>query len=109
MTNREIELALKRGRLQERIASQRSTLAAQSVPIFGALETTDRALAMGRSGIEYVKHHPGQVGAAIAVLAILRPKRVWRWGRRAFVAWSVWNKLRGRLEGSGLFARRAKA
>lgn len=101
MPNRQIELALKRGRLQERIASQRATLAAQVRPVTQALETADRGLAMARSGLDYIKHHPGQVGAAVVVLAVLRPGRVWRWGRRAFVAWGVWNRLRNRLENSG--------
>lgn len=109
MTNRQIELALKRGRLLERIASQRATLAAQAVPIGRALEKTDRAIAVGRAGIDYVKHHPGQVGAAVAILAILQPKRVWRWGRRAFVAWGIWKKVRDRLDSAGLIGRRTPA
>jgi YqjK-like protein len=109
MTNRQIELALKRGRLQERIAGQRATLAVQTVPIIRALEKTDRAIVAGRAGVDYIKHHPGQVGTAIAVLAILRPKRVWRWGRRAFVAWGIWKKVRDRLDSAGLIARRNAA
>ncbi|MBI2307033.1 MAG: hypothetical protein HYU78_06980 [Rhodocyclales bacterium] len=96
-----IELSLQRGRLQERIAAQRATLATQLRPIVGALETTDQALATARRGIDYMKQHPGQVGAAVAVLAVLRPKGVWRWGRRTFVAWSLWKKIRTRLVASG--------
>lgn len=105
MPNRQIELALKQGRLQERIASQRTTLAAQMRPIVQTLEAADQGLTMARSGLDYVKHHPGQVGAAFVVLAVLRPARVWRWGRRAFVAWGIWNKLRDRLESTGLSTR----
>ena len=102
MPNREIELALKRGRLQERIAAQRATLAAQMGPIVATLGTADRTITLGRSGIEYVRTHPLAVGAALAVLAALRPKRAWRWGRRAFLAWTAWRKLRVQLEGLGL-------
>ena len=109
MQNRQIELALKQGRLQERIATQRAALAAQIKPVAGALETADAAIATGRSGIDYIKHHPGQVGAAFAVLAILRPKRVWQWGRRAFVAWSLWRKLRGQLNRAGLMPQHKTA
>lgn len=109
MPNREIELALKRGRLQERIAGQRAMLAAQAAPIAAALASTDRAVAIGRAGIAYVKRHPVGVGAAIVALAILRPRRVWRWGRRAFVAWGIWKKLRHRLESAGLVPRRGAA
>ena len=106
MTNRQIELALNRGRLQERIASQRILLAEQVAPLVSVLVTTDQAVAAGRSGLDYIKQHPGQLGAALAVLAALRPKRVWRWGKRAFVAWGVWNKVRGRLAAAGLIAGR---
>ena len=102
MPNRQIELALKQGRLLERIAAQRAALSTQMQPVVRALETADQGLAMTRSGIEYVKHHPGQLGAAVALIAILQPKRVWRWGRRAFVAWSLWHKLRQRLESAGI-------
>jgi hypothetical protein len=106
MLKKEVELALKRGRLQERIAAQRATLAAQVVPIAGALATADRAVALGRSGIAYVRTHPLQVGAAFALLAILRPRRVWRWSRHAFVAWGAWRKLRARIEAAGFLGRR---
>ncbi len=106
MLKKEVELALKRGRLQERIAAQRATLAAQVVPIAGALATADRAVALGRSGMAYIRTHPLQVGAAFALLAILRPRRVWRWSRRAFVAWGAWQKLRARIEATGALGRR---
>lgn len=49
MQTREIELALKRGRLQERIAGQRAALATQVIPIAKALGTTDQAIALGRA------------------------------------------------------------
>ena len=104
-----IELSLQRGRLQERIATQRATLATQLRPVADALETTDRALAGARRGVDYVKRHPGQVGAAVALLALLRPKGVWRWGRRAFVAWGLWKKARRTLAATGLGRSRPAA
>jgi hypothetical protein len=107
--SRQIELALKRGRLQERIASQRAALAAQVVPIAEALNAIDRTLAAGRSGVATIKRHPGLVAAAVAAVVALRPRRVWRWGRRALVGWSMWRKLRGRIEGAGLLHRRKPA
>lgn len=106
MQTREIELALKRGRLQERISGQRTAIAAQVVPIVKALGRADQAVALGRVGVDYVKHHPGQVGAALAILTLLRPKRVWRWGRRAFVAWGIWAKVRDRLESARIVIQR---
>lgn len=103
-----IELSLQRGRLQERIAAQRSALAAQMRPIGDALDVADRGLAAARRGVGYVKQHPAEVGVAVAILAALRPKRVWRWGRRAFFAWGLWRKARARLAAAGFdFSRPA--
>ncbi|MCP5267446.1 MAG: YqjK-like family protein [Zoogloeaceae bacterium] len=102
MTIRQIELALNRGRLQERIASQRVMLRAQAAPLIGALEAVDGAVASGQAGLNYVRQHPAQLGLAIAALTLLKPRRVWRWGRRAFVVWGLWNKLRVRLDAAGL-------
>lgn len=108
MENRLIELGLQRGRLQERIAAQRATLATQLRPLVGAVEATDQALVKVRLGIDYVKHHPAQVGVAVALLALLKPKGVWRWGRRSFVAWQLWKKAQKHLADSGLSFFRAK-
>ena len=52
-------------------------------------------------GVDWLKQHPGVVGAVVAVAAILRPKRVWRWGRRGFLAWQGWQAIRKRLQISG--------
>lgn len=82
---------------------QRATLAAQMAPIAGTLATLDRAVAVGRAGVAYIRTHPVQVGVAIAVLAVVRPRRVWRWTRRAFVAWGTWRKLRTYLAAAGLY------
>jgi len=106
MTSRALELAQKRGRLQERIAQQRALIAAQMAPVASALATADRTLAIGRAGIAFVKRNPLQVGVAFAVMAILRPRRMWRWGRRAFLAWGLWRKLRDKLHVVGLVADR---
>ena len=106
MENRLIELSLQRGRLQERIAAQRAALTTQLRPVVGAVVATDQALVKVRHGIDYVKRHPAQVGVAVALLALLKPKGVWRWGRRSFVAWQLWKKAQKHLAGSSaLFSR----
>ncbi|HEX5804687.1 MAG TPA: YqjK-like family protein [Azospira sp.] len=109
MENKLIELSLQRGRLQERIAAQRTQLAAQLQPLAAAVDTADQALATARRGVDYLKRHPIEVGIAVALLAVLRPKGVWRWGRRAFVAWRLWKSARGRLAEAGLFVSRPPA
>lgn len=107
MPSREIELALKRGRLQERIAVQRAQLAVDMRPIASTLAVADRAVNVGQAGVRYVRQHPVQVGIVFAALAVLRPRRVWRWTRRALVAWSAWRKIRMKLEASGFASGRS--
>lgn len=109
MENRLIELSLQRGRLQERIAAQRMQLAAQLQPLAVAVDTADQALAAARRGVDCLKRHPAEVGVAVALLALLRPKGVWRWSRRTFVAWRLWKTARGRLAKAGLFVSRPPA
>lgn len=93
-----IELALKRGRLQERIAGQRAALAAQMRPVAAALARADQGIALAHAGAEYVKRHPLQVGFVVALLALSRPRRILRWGRRAFVVWGLWQKVRPQMD-----------
>lgn len=108
MEKKLIELSLQRGRLQERIAAQRGTLALQLRPVAGTLDAADRGLAMLRSGIACLKRHPLETGAAVALLAALRPRRAWRLGRRALLAWHLWRRARAQLAAAGFdFSRPA--
>lgn len=101
-----IELALKRGRLIERIAGQRAALARELQPVQTVLRLTDRTLAGVCGGIRYVKRHPGAVVAAGVMLIILKPRHVWRWARRSFIAWRAWHALREQIVLFGWRARR---
>jgi hypothetical protein len=93
-----IEIGIRRGRLQERIARQRAELGGQLRPLRDALASTDRAVALVDAGVAGIRRHPSLVLAAFVVLALLKPRRVWRWGRRAFFVWRTWRVLRGRIE-----------
>lgn len=99
MDQRLIELQLKRGRLLERIAMQRTTLARQVVPLRLALDTTDRAIAVVRDSARFVRQHPAGVAALVAVTVALRSRVVWRWLQRGFFVWRSWRALRSRLPG----------
>jgi len=99
MDQRLIELHLKRGRLLERIAMQRTTLARQVAPVRAALDVTDRAIAVVRDSARFVRQHPTGVAALVAVTVALRPRVLWRWLQRSFVVWRSWRALRGRLPG----------
>lgn len=94
MSRRLIELHLRRGRLLERIAHQRASLAREVPPVRAALSTADRLVAGVRAGVVFVKHHPSIVTLVVATLVVLKPGRIGRWTRRAYFAWKTWRTLR---------------
>ncbi|WP_374342043.1 YqjK-like family protein [Azonexus sp.] len=96
MNPRLLELATRHGRLQARIAEQRRALAGHSAPIEGALAKGDAVL----KGVDWLKHHPAAVGAAVAVAVIARPPRAWRWAKRGFLLWRGWQGLKNSLSGA---------
>lgn len=98
MNQRLNELHLRRGRLLERIAIQRSALSHEMQPVHTALNTTDRLLAQVHAGVGFLKTHPTGVAAlALAVVLIVKPTRAWRWSIRAFSAWQTWRIMRDKL------------
>ncbi|EXI91620.1 MAG: hypothetical protein AW12_01192 [Candidatus Accumulibacter sp. BA-94] len=105
MNQEQIDLAVERGRLLERISSQRQLLAQQLQPLGGAMATADRVVVGARECGDYLARHPELVATSVAVLVILRPSRVWRWTRRGFLAWRTWRMLRRELSHLGLFDR----
>ena len=67
MAQRLIEIGIRRGRLIERIASQRELLGQQMQPVRSALHTADRGVAGLRAGIDYLRQHTAIVLAAAAL------------------------------------------
>ena len=92
-----IELAVRRGRLIERIATQRASLVRCVQPVARVLHVVDRTRGGVRTTTNRIKNHPAIVATALALLVILKPSRAWRWGRRSFVAWRAWRALRERF------------
>ena len=105
MNHRLSELHLRRGRLLERIATQRATLALEVQPVRAALRTTDRALAYVQTGVDYVKQHPSIAALAVAALFVLKAGRAWRWAKRGFLAWRTWRMFSDRLFALGWRSR----
>lgn len=97
MNQRINELRLQRGRLLERIATQRTTLIRDLQPIAASLATADRLLARVRAGSDYIQQHPRVTALALTVLVVTRPRRAWRWAKRGLLAWQTWRTLRGRF------------
>ncbi len=90
-----LELATRHGALQARIAEQRRQLARHAEPLEAALARGDAVL----DGVDWLKHHPVAVGAAVAAVAVARPKRAWRWARRGFFVWRSWQAVKDKLAG----------
>lgn len=84
MDQRLIDLYVQRGRLRERIASQRGQLADSLQPLGTALQTVDRGRALAHKAQVWLTAHPGLVTAAVVTLLIWQPRAVLRTARRAF-------------------------
>ena len=97
-----LDLAIRRGRLIERIANQRAALSRELQPVCGVLHTADQTIARARTITGFLKSHPGLVLAAVALLVALKPRRAWRWAKRGFLVWRTWRSLRGQLASIGL-------
>lgn len=90
-----LELATRHGALKAEIDQQRRTLARQAEPLAAALEKGDSVL----KGVDWLKHHPAAVAAAVAIVVLAKPRRAWRWGQRGFLLWRGWRALRNSLSG----------
>ncbi|HRF72214.1 MAG TPA: YqjK-like family protein [Accumulibacter sp.] len=101
-----IDLAVERGRLIERISSQRQRLGQELQPIGEALQGADRVLTGVRKGCGYVQEHPEVVAVGVALLIVVQPRRVWRWSKRGFVAWRTWRMVRSQIADLGLLTPR---
>ena len=101
MQARLIELHEQRGRLRERIAHQRETLADQVQPLRATLAIPERLGALLGQGRTFVASHPYLFGTAAAAVAVFKPRLVWRWAKRGVVLWRAWRGLR-RLLPDGL-------
>ena len=91
------DVHLRRGRLLERIATERRALAHELKPTAASLAAADRLLARAREAADYLKQHLGVVVLAVGTLAVVRPRRAWRWARRGLLAWQTWRTLRNRF------------
>lgn len=91
-----LELATRHGALKVRIEAQRRQLAQHAVPLESALAKGDAVL----RGVDWLKQHPAAVGAAVASVAVVRPKRAWRWARRGYFLWRGWQAIKNNLAGA---------
>ncbi len=100
--NRQLDdLLLQRGRLIERIAGQRSALRQDIQPVSAVLERADSVVDKVRAGVGYIRQHPALVSAGVALLLMLRGRKILQLSGRAFSAWQFWRLLQSRLKGLG--------
>ena len=98
MNRRLTELHIERGKLLERITTQRYFLARAAVPVEEALGRVDGVVERVGSATRYVRQHPGLIAAGLGgLLLLLRKERSLRWARRGFVLWQALRALGSRL------------
>lgn len=93
MNQKFIELALKKQRLQLQAAAQR-------VMILRALESATPAFGVAekvRTGWRWAKGHPEWLAGIGVALLVARPRAMWRWAGRSFLAWRALRRLRSAL------------
>ena len=90
MADRYQQLELERQRLLARSAQLRVELGAQSNVLRTPLTMVDKA----RAGWQWLHRHPEWPLGALALLLLLRPRRVLRWSGRLLWGWQIWRRAR---------------
>jgi hypothetical protein len=47
-----------------------------------------------RLGLWWLRQRPWLIGAGVATAVVLRPSRAWRWLRRGWSLWRLWQRMR---------------
>lgn len=94
--NRErvMALALRQQVLLLRSTELRGRLAADAAVLQPPLALADRV----HEGWRWLRAHPEAPIAAFVVVAVLRPRRVWRWGWKLWWGWRTLRRLQRRLQ-----------
>lgn len=90
---RRLRLALARERLVERSRRLRLDAVTQSEVLTPALRLADQV----RAGAAWVRTHPEVLAAGAVGLALIRPRRAWRWGLRLWAGWRLLRQIEHRL------------
>jgi hypothetical protein len=84
--NQVSEIRARRAQLLVRAAVERERLSVQLRAWEAPLTLADKGIAAAR----YVRRHPEWIIAAVALLAVLRPRRALGWARNGLIAWRTW-------------------
>jgi hypothetical protein len=92
---RDIDLALKKQRLQLQSAALRERAAAHGARLAPVFAGFDRL----QAGTAWLRAHPQVLVAAAVALLVARPRNAVRWLRRGLFAWQAWKRLRRLVHG----------
>lgn len=87
-------LALRQQVLRLRSTELRGRLAADAAVLQPPLALADRV----QEGWRWLRANPAAPVAALVVVAVLRPRRVWRWGWKLWWGWRTLRRLQRRLQ-----------
>ncbi len=90
----EVELALKKQRLQLRSAALRAEFAGHAAVLEPWLTAGDRL----REGARWLRRHSAIVVGTTVALLVARPRAASRWARRGLIAWQAWSRARAWLD-----------
>ncbi len=90
MSPRQLDLALRKQRLQMQSADLRTTLAGQAAVWKPAFHLADQA----HAGWIWLRRNPALPVAVLVATLVARPSGMLRWVRRGWFAWRSWRKLR---------------
>lgn len=92
-TERRIELALRKQRLQMHSADLRRTFAGHAQALRPAFDLADR----GRRALGWLRRHPALPVAVAVALLVVRPRAALRLAQRGWFAWQIVRRLRALL------------
>ncbi len=97
MRPEQVQLLLRKQRLQWRIAEQRSACVSLLREVEGAAAIVERARSLGARLRGLCRAHAAELAVLGATLLVWRPRRALRWLRRAWWLWRVVRLQQGRL------------
>lgn len=89
-----LALALRKQRLQLRSAQLRQDWLDHAQGVRPLLTGADRV----GDGVAWIRRHPQALVAAAVAAAVVRPRGLFRWARRAVAGWQVWRQARRWLQ-----------
>ncbi len=98
MPPEQVQLLLRKQRVQLRIAQQRVACIGLLEEAEGLLSTAQRLRGLGARSADVLREHGSALGIALGALFVLwRPRGALRWLRRGWMLWLGLRRGRGRL------------